>query len=102
MSDLIIGIGKAASAPDVGKTEPVKEKRRSDATFADLLQNKIQKINSLQVEADQAISKVALEDSGSVHEAVIALEKASISFSTMMEVRNKIVEAYQEIMRMQV
>jgi len=45
---------------------------------------------------------VELQDSGSIHEAMIALEKANISFRVMMTVRNKIMDAYQEIMRMQV
>ncbi len=101
MSDLVIG--KTAGMPGIKEAGSANEKKGiENSGFADLLQHKIQQINTLQVEADQAISNVVLEDSGSVHEAIIALEKASISFSTMMEVRNKIVEAYQEIMRMQV
>ena len=101
MSDLLVG--KTPVIETVKATGSVKERGgQEDNAFAGLLQNKIQEINTLQVEADQAISNVMLEDSGSVHEAIIALEKASISFTTMMEVRNKIVEAYQEVMRMQV
>jgi len=101
MSDLVIG--KTAGIPGIKEARATNEKNSIDnSEFAGILQNKIQEINTLQIEADQAISNVMLEDSGSVHEAIIALEKASISFSTMMEVRNKIVEAYQEIMRMQV
>jgi flagellar hook-basal body complex protein FliE len=75
---------------------------KGDVSFADVLKNKAQEINTLQLDADNAISKVELEDSGSIHEAMIALEKANISFRTMMQVRNKILEAYQEVMRMQV
>ncbi|MGO9212512.1 MAG: flagellar hook-basal body complex protein FliE [Syntrophales bacterium] len=41
-------------------------------------------------------------NSGSIHDAVIALEKADLSFRKMIQVRNKILEAYQEVMRMQV
>ena len=75
---------------------------KGKVSFADVLKNKVQEINKLQLDADTAISKVELENSGSIHEAMIALEKASISFRTMMQVRNKILEAYQEVMRMQV
>ncbi|MBN2516037.1 MAG: flagellar hook-basal body complex protein FliE [Deltaproteobacteria bacterium] len=71
-------------------------------SFSDVLKNTISEINELQVDADKAITKVELEDSGSIHEAMIALEKANISFRVMMTVRNKILDAYQEIMRMQV
>lgn len=75
---------------------------KGNVSFADVLKNKVQEINELQLDADSAISKVEFENSGSIHEAMIALEKASISFRTMMQVRNKILEAYQEVMRMQV
>lgn len=71
-------------------------------SFGDILRNTIQDINKLQNDADTAISNVQVHDTGSIHEAMIALEKASISFQTMMQVRNKIIDAYQEVMRMQV
>lgn len=71
-------------------------------SFSTVLKGKIREINELQQEADKAITGVMLDDSRSIHEAVIALEKANVSFRTMMEVRNKIIEAYQEVMRMQV
>ncbi len=71
-------------------------------SFSKVLKDKIGEINKLQLDADKAIAKVELGDSGSIHETIIAMEKASISFRTMMQVRNKILEAYQEVMRMQV
>jgi flagellar hook-basal body complex protein FliE len=83
--------GKLKDAGQGGKTE-----------FGTILSNKINEINQLQLDADQAITKVELGNSGSIQDAVIALEKADLSFRTMMQVRNKIIEAYQEIMRMQV
>ncbi|MBN2538526.1 MAG: flagellar hook-basal body complex protein FliE [Deltaproteobacteria bacterium] len=71
-------------------------------SFGKMLQESVQEINKLQTDADVAIKKVELEGSGSIHEAIIALEKADISFRAVMQVRNKILEAYQEVMRMQV
>jgi len=71
-------------------------------SFGAVLKDTIKEINQLQLSADSAITKVEVSDSGSIHEAMIALEKASLSFRTMMQVRNKILEAYQEVMRMQV
>ncbi len=70
--------------------------------FGEVLKGAISEINQLQMNADKAITGVQLGQSGSIHEAMIALEKADISFRAMMQVRNKILEAYQEIMRMQV
>ena len=76
--------------------------RGDEVSFLDVIKEKIGEVNKLQIDADTAIARVELSDSGSIHEAMIALEKASISFKAMMQVRNKILEAYQEVMRMQV
>ncbi len=75
---------------------------KADTLFSDVLSNIVGEVNKQQIEADDAVARVELDDSASIHEAIIAMEKASISFRTMMQVRNKIIEAYEEIMRMQV
>lgn len=76
--------------------------REGGTSFGTLLRNQIEEVNRLKLDADDAIAKVELSDSGSIHEAMIALEKADISFRAMMQVRNRMLEAYQEVMRMQV
>jgi len=78
------------------------EKQAGGNSFGSVLKDAIQDINKLQSDADKTIAKVQLEDASSIHEAMIALEKAGISFQVMMQVRNKILDAYQEVMRMQV
>jgi len=98
MNNILIQRNLLAPSPQKESKADTKGK----VSFADVLKNKVQEINELQLDADKAISRVELEDSGSIHEAMIALEKASISFRAMMQVRNKILEAYQEVMRMQV
>jgi flagellar hook-basal body complex protein FliE len=73
----------------------------SESGFREVLHSAIDDIHQLE---DQAESKVAgvLSGSGSdVHSALIAVEKADLSFQLMMQVRNKIVSAYEEISRMQ-
>ena len=72
------------------------------ASFGSVLKDAITDINKLQMDADKAIASVQLEDAGSIHDAMIALEKAGISFQVMMQVRNKILDAYQEVMRMSI
>ena len=79
-----------------------KDSGKPQGAFGDMLKQAVSEINQLQNSADKAITGVQLGQSGSIHEAMIALEKADISFRAMMQVRNKILEAYQEIMRMQV
>ena len=76
--------------------------QNNKTSFGDMLTNAVSEINKLQMDADEAIARVELSDSGSIHEAMIALEEANISFRAMMQVRNKVLEAYQEVMRMQV
>lgn len=83
------------------KTDVGKQASGSNS-FGSVLKDAISDINKLQNDADNAIAKVQLEDAGSIHEAMIALEKAGTSFQVMMQVRNKILDAYQEVMRMQV
>ena len=56
----------------------------------------------MSVQSDQAIQKLATGENRNLHETMIAVEKASISFLFMSQVRNKALEAYQEVMRMQV
>jgi len=101
MNNLSIRGGLVTPASDAapGGGPAVREDKNS---FGTLLRSKIAEINHLKLDADEAIEKVELSDSGSIHEAMIALEKADISFRAMMQVRNRILEAYQEIMRMQV
>jgi len=73
----------------------------NDLNFKNVLNSAINNVNNLQSEADNAIVKLHMEK-GSLHETLIAMEKASLSFQTIVQIRNKVVDAYQEIMRMQV
>jgi flagellar hook-basal body complex protein FliE len=100
MTDVIIngGIKPVSISPE----KPGSEKQTGGNSFGSVLKDAISDINKLQSDADNAIAKVQLEDAGSIHEAMIALEKAGISFQVMMQVRNKILDAYQEVMRTQV
>jgi flagellar hook-basal body complex protein FliE len=69
--------------------------------FSQVLEDSINKVNALQLEADEAIKSFAKGESKDIHSTMIAVQKADISFQLMMQIRNKLVEAYQEIMRMQ-
>ncbi len=71
-------------------------------TFSELLSDQIMDVNNLQKEADVAIQKLVTGESKNLHETMLAVEKAEIAFKTMNQVRNKVIEAYREVMRMQV
>ena len=75
---------------------------KTKTSFADALKDSINKVAQLQKEASTESEKLAKMESQDIHTAMIAMEKADISFQLMMQIRNKIIDAYAEIMRMQV
>ena len=91
------GIGAPGSLGT--KTSGVEE---GGTSFADTLTESLDKVNSLQKEADRAIEDFATGQTRNIHETMIAVNKADLAFRLTMQVRNKIVEAYQEVMRTQV
>jgi flagellar hook-basal body complex protein FliE len=75
---------------------------KSTVAFADVLQDSIQSVNELQLEAGKQIDRMVAGESGSLHEVMIAVEKARTSFDLLMEIRNKMIDTYRELSRMQV
>jgi flagellar hook-basal body complex protein FliE len=75
---------------------------KPSAPFADALKGAITETTRLQNEADRTAVGALTGNTANLHQAMIALEKADISFKTMLQVRNRVLEAYQEIMRIQV
>ncbi len=69
--------------------------------FADTLRDAMGEMGNLQSQAEGKVAGVLEGTGGDVHTALIAVEKADLSFQLMMQMRNKIVSAYQEISRMQ-
>ena len=74
----------------------------SNDPFGSLLGKFIQDVNTKQTNAADAVASLQSGGNVSLHQAVIAMEEASVSFQLMVEVRNKLLDAYQELMRMQV
>lgn len=72
------------------------------SSFSDLLGRFVTDVNNRQVASGQAVQGLQTGQATSLHEAMIAMEEASVSFHLMVEVRNKLLESYQEMMRMQV
>ncbi len=81
------------------KSAPVQQ---MGSKFGEALKNSIGAVNKAQVAADRAAEQIAAGETKNLHGAMIKLEEADISLRLMVQVRNKAVEAYQEIMRMQV
>ena len=105
-------MGEPFQIPNIGRgpVDLVGDKMQSlapstkveGASFKDVLANTIGEVQRLQNEADDTIRQLVAGEIKDVTEAMVAVEKADVSFQTMMAVRNKIVAAYEEVMRMQV
>ncbi|MDA8792816.1 flagellar hook-basal body complex protein FliE [Bacteriovoracaceae bacterium] len=71
-------------------------------TFGQFLTDQITEINSLQQEANVAMEKLASGESNNLQETLLAVEKADIAFKTMNQIRHKVIDAYRDIMKMQI
>ena len=74
----------------------------ASTSFADTLTQAIGSVNEAQKTSDKKIQELSTGRTDDIASVMIATEKADIALRTMMQVRNKIIDAYQEIMRMQV
>jgi len=77
--------------------DPVKE-----SGFGDLLKQAVDKTDSMQKTADTMVDRAILGQEKDLHRVMMAQEESSITFELLMEVRNRLMDAYQQIMRMQV
>jgi flagellar hook-basal body complex protein FliE len=93
----IKSIGGPAGTGTTQGTAPAKDKGNE---FENMLKDALTKVNTVQNDAEKAIQE--LSTGGDVSNAVIAMEKADMSFQVMIEVRNRLLSAYEEMMRMQV
>ncbi len=100
----IAGIG--IQPPELEPTQPRLARPlalpSSGASFKDMLAQAIGEVQRLQTEADTTVRQLVAGEVSDVTETMVAVEKADVAFQTMMLVRNKMVQAYEEIMRMQV
>jgi flagellar hook-basal body complex protein FliE len=102
---VISGINGGLGISGISKPLPtagVNEAVTSSDGFTKVLGDMVGKVNSQQVEADKAVQSFVTGESKGLHEVMIAMEKSSISFQFLSQVRNKALDAYHEIMRMQV
>jgi flagellar hook-basal body complex protein FliE len=75
---------------------------QSSGSFQNLLTNFVGEVNDKQVAASDSVAGLLSGKNVSLHQAMISMEEASVSFQMMVEVRNKLLDSYQELMRMQV
>lgn len=83
------------SLPENNLTNP-----RADKSFQNILTEALKEVNSAQINANNSVKDLVAGKTENIHETMIQMQKASISFQMMMEVRNKLMDAYKEIIKM--
>ncbi len=99
MDKQLQGLG-ALSTNDLLKNRSVEKSGGSD--FADVLKESLEEVNDLQEKGQKAMSDLATGQVKDLHQAAIAIDKAELSMKLMLEVRNKAINAYKEILRTQI
>ena len=82
--------------------KPATNKKADGPSFGDVLKNSILEVNALQKEADHAIEQLQTGKTEKVSEVLTAVEKADLAFRALMQIRNKLVDAYEEVNRLRV
>jgi flagellar hook-basal body complex protein FliE len=78
-----------------------KKEKEQNGDFLSTLNGFMSEVNQLQKEAGESVNRIASGDITNIHDVMVAVEKANVSFELMMEIRNKVIEAYREVMRTQ-
>jgi flagellar hook-basal body complex protein FliE len=94
------GIAPISDVAQVGS--PGSAGTAGSSGFVDSLKSAIGKVNDTQLEAGRAVDALMTGETQDLHRTMVALQQADVSFQLMMQIRNKLVAAYEEIQRMQV
>lgn len=101
----IVGVGYSGAAPwpaATGVAATPAAGPSASRPFGEVLKDAIAQVNALQIEAQQMAEAVARGELADVHRLALTLERAQLALELTVAVRNKLVEAYQEISRMPV
>ena len=101
--DQMLNVLRTTAAQAGGRTAEAPGAPAGSVDFAQVLQNSIAQVNQTQQQAENMAANFAAGDnSANLHEVMLSLQKANISFQEMVQVRNKLVTAYNDVMNMQV
>ncbi len=98
----ILPVGPTNGAPGGLGVRPQPPTPPAKEPFTKLIEQLLSQANGGQLQADQAVRDLVLGRTDEMHNVMLAVAKADLSFRMILELRNRVAEAYQEIMRMQV
>jgi flagellar hook-basal body complex protein FliE len=96
----LIPVGNTLPALSTGRTVSGPARPEAGSGFGDKLTQAVSGLNSQQVAVDAAASRLALGSTADLHSIILDAEKATLSLELAIQIRNKALEAYQEVMRM--
>jgi flagellar hook-basal body complex protein FliE len=105
MEPLMLNMGQLSNVKQESKDEylavsPRADLRKSEvASFQELLVSSAEKVNTLQIEADDMVRRLATGDVEDISEVVLASSRAEVALRMFMELRNKFLDAYQQLSR---
>ncbi len=91
-------VGNLTAFPEASHA-PVE---KAGANFGELLQSALNRVGALQSDADRAVEDLALGRPADIHSTMIAVEKAGIAMELALQIRNKLLNAYETLMRQQI
>jgi flagellar hook-basal body complex protein FliE len=89
-------------AATVAPANTTNEVEKSSSTFGDMLKNMVSETNQAQTVGDNAVANLEAGNAEYLHEVMITVEEAEMSLKMLVQMRNKALTAYEEIMRMQI
>lgn len=95
-------ISSIGSMPLLPEQAGEKQGAGGEGSFSEVLNSALQKLNDTQVKADTLSLELLTGEVQDIHQVTIAMQEAKLTMQLAVEVRNKVIEAYQEISRMQV
>jgi flagellar hook-basal body complex protein FliE len=92
----------SVSLQEVSKAAIKTPGKEAGASFQSAISDLLKEANTQHVQADQSVQQLVTGQTDNVHDVVLSMAKADLSFRLLLEIRNKLMDSYQEIMRMQV
>jgi flagellar hook-basal body complex protein FliE len=95
-------VSSIGSVAPLAAPAPVRTEVSKPGEFQDILNTAVASVEQSRAEAGSAIGRLISGEGEELHSAALAVQRAELSFDLFLQVRNKVVQAYQEVMRMQV
>ena len=96
-----ISVNNMAKIPSLNDNLGVKNTKATETSFSDVINEAITKVNDLQIESSKKTEEFITGASDDIHSVIMAGSKADLALQMTLQVRNKVMEAYKEIMNMQ-